>query len=302
MPTASPTYPPGLPRRSSTSRSAPASRSASSASFASSATPLENCSIRSRPVVVPGTRTHVTASIATSARTMLTVRSGPSSPERTVTSTVVPASPLIRSITSSSVSVVIGSPSTATMTSPLVSPALSAGLSRKTPTIRAPPVSVSSTCTPIPTYDPDSESLRDSRSSGVMNVVCPVSPTASVSPSIAPYASSRSSSSSLPTYSSCNRSQASWNSATPSTSPPAGPAAPLGLAAGPNSAGAILPTPTPATNTAATRRPVAGPRSQDPRSARWTGTANAGVGGRTCPAGSAGSGAVRPRYSARSGS
>ena len=48
------------------------------------------------------------------------------------------------------------------------------------------PSSVSSIRTPIPTYEPDSASLRSSRSSAVMKSVCPVSPTASVMPSMAP--------------------------------------------------------------------------------------------------------------------
>ena len=48
------------------------------------------------------------------------------------------------------------------------------------------PSGVVSTIAPMPTYEPDSAEFRDARSSGVMNVVWPVSPTASVIPSIAP--------------------------------------------------------------------------------------------------------------------
>ena len=48
------------------------------------------------------------------------------------------------------------------------------------------PSGVVSTSTPIPTYEPDRAEFRVARSSGVMNVVWPVSPTASVMPSIAP--------------------------------------------------------------------------------------------------------------------
>jgi hypothetical protein len=78
------------------------------------------------------------------------------------------------------------SPSTATITSSDRRPAFSAGLPSKTDTMRGRPSSVSSIRTPIPTYEPDSASLRSSRSSGVMKSVCPVSPTASVIPSMAP--------------------------------------------------------------------------------------------------------------------
>ena len=137
-------------------------------------------------MVVPGTIVHDTASISTSPRVIFRVLGVPSSPARTVSSTVVPDSPRIRSTTSSSELPAAGTPSTSRMMSPVRRPALSAGLSWNTVTTRGSSLSVVSSWTPIPTYDPDSESLREVRSSGVMKSVWPVSPTASASPSIAP--------------------------------------------------------------------------------------------------------------------
>ena len=64
-------------------------------------------------------------------------------------------------------------------------PEVSAGLFGKMLTTCGWPASVSPTRTPIPTYEPDRASLRAARSSGVMNEVWPVSPTASVRPLMA---------------------------------------------------------------------------------------------------------------------
>ncbi len=77
-------------------------------------------------------------------------------------------------------------PSTATISSPTTSPAFSAGLSLKTPTMSGRPSFATSTRTPIPTNLPDRSFERAVRCSGVMNEVWPVSPTASVMPLMAP--------------------------------------------------------------------------------------------------------------------
>ena len=139
-----------------------------------------------RAVFVPGTSVHDTGSTGTSARTIDSVRSGPSAPLRTVTETVVPVSPRTHDATSSIDAPSVRLPSTATITSSTAMSAFLAGLSSKTPVTLGMPASFGSIRTPIPSYEPDSESFRWARSSGVMKSVCPVSPTASVMPSMAP--------------------------------------------------------------------------------------------------------------------
>ena len=135
---------------------------------------------------MPGTSVHETGVTATSARTSLTSRGAPFALLLTVTVTVEPASPRTQ-LTISSISLpVVDLPSTATISSPVTIPPFSAGLPLNTPMMSGRPSSAVSIRTPIPTYLPDRSLERSARSSGVMNEVWPVSPTASVMPSIAP--------------------------------------------------------------------------------------------------------------------
>ena len=82
---------------------------------------------------------------------------------------------------------------------------MSAGLSGNTPSMRR-PLSLSSTMVPMPTYSPDRLASASLTASGVRNVVWPSSPTASVIPLMAAWASDWSSRSDAPTYSLWRRS------------------------------------------------------------------------------------------------
>ena len=148
----------------------------------------------------PGTIVQETDCTGTSARSRVYSRSSPSTPLRTVTATLVPASPRIQPMTSPISCPVVSLPSTLTTMSPALSPAFSAGLSLNTVMISGRPSSAASTLTPIPTYVPERPAAFAARSAGVMNDVWPVSPTASVIPLIDPQASAWSSSSARATY------------------------------------------------------------------------------------------------------
>ena len=154
--------------------------------------------------------------MVTFARVSVTSR-GPGGPAGSIVSlTVVPAAPRMLAATSPTVSVTIVTPSTAVISSPTPRPALSAGLSGNTPSMRR-PLSLSSTMVPMPTYSPDRLASASLTASGVRNVVCPSSPTASVIPLMAACARDWSSRSDAPTYSLWRRSHDSRMSANASS-------------------------------------------------------------------------------------
>ena len=138
--------------------------------------------------VVPGTRCQATAGTVTTARVMVMSTGDPEPLCRIVRVTFVPASPRIRLAAEATLTFSTLWPSTAMIWSCARRPAACAGEPLMTDWMTRPPPLPDGwpRKTPMPTIVPFRASCSLLTSSGVRNVVCPGSPSASTSPLIAP--------------------------------------------------------------------------------------------------------------------
>jgi hypothetical protein len=152
--TASLSSPPPLSRRSSTTPSAPSSSRRSSSWRSSPCAPEVKLESSTCAIFVPPDRRIAASTTGTSTRARRSSSSrGSRLPVTTVSSTSVPARPLIRVVASSTVSPSIGLPSTAVIRSPGRIPARPAGEPSKTVSTRSPRLTAS-TDIPTPSNSP----------------------------------------------------------------------------------------------------------------------------------------------------
>mmetsp|Transcript_11176 Transcript_11176/g.30051 ORF Transcript_11176/g.30051 Transcript_11176/m.30051 type:complete len:200 (+) Transcript_11176:643-1242(+) len=167
-------YPPGLFRRSITNLFAPAVCISFSAAATSAAVLEVNCRMSTRPMSSPSlgrfTTRCLTEAIFSDSRVMSILRS----PElfRTLIETLVPGTPRMRAAASSGDSDSTDSPSMSVITSPLRTPARSAGLpSIGLRILSSPSTRAGYICTPTPASSPVAEDVSELSCAGDRNLV-----------------------------------------------------------------------------------------------------------------------------------